>query len=222
MQLPPKLDDMPHCIVRKELGPGPNNREYRDFKVRRNVVHRLITTLKRTFPHNYGNVQINEENLGALPEDGNIFEQLPQVNESDVSQHVSQFSPSQTNELDTSKSEDTDEEDTNQQQNGPEQGGATGIHSEDTDETLLQSDYLPIPPQQHGRVEDEINQTLGTEANPLMWPNQTNRVSDFNTPYLQAKCFPYLFPYGHGDVTMKDRQRDVTLTDLNTSLTGTV
>ena len=41
---PSKLDDMPNCIVEKELGPGSNNPEYGDFKVRRNVVYCLITT----------------------------------------------------------------------------------------------------------------------------------------------------------------------------------
>lgn len=33
LQLPPKITEMPHCIVRKESGNKPNNREYQDFKL---------------------------------------------------------------------------------------------------------------------------------------------------------------------------------------------
>ena len=62
-------------------------------------------------------------------------------------------------------------------------------------------------------IEDEINNFLGSAANPLMWPNQTRQVSDYNYPYLQTEYFPYLLPYSLGDVTMKNQPRDVSLTD---------
>ena len=52
---------------------------------------------------------------------------------------------------------------------------------------------------------------LRAEKNLLMWPNQINQLSNFNTLYLQAKYFPYLFPYAHGDVIIKDRPRAVNL-----------
>ena len=84
---------MPHCIVRKEYGPSSNSiRHFRDFKVRRNVVHGMLAVLRRTFAREYGEVHINEDNLNALPEDGNIFDLIPQVEEHQLEAHVSQLS----------------------------------------------------------------------------------------------------------------------------------
>ena len=37
-------------------------------------------------------------------------------------------------------------------------------------------------------------------------------------PFKKSKCFSYSFPYGYGDVTMKDRPRNVTLTDATKHL----
>ena len=43
-------------------------------------------------------------------------------------------------------------------------------------------------------VETILNRLLGTKTNLLAWPELANRLSDYSSPYLQAKLFPHLFP----------------------------
>jgi hypothetical protein len=221
-QLPPRLEDMPHCIVRKEYGHS-SNRQFRDFKVRRDIVHGMLAVLRRTFQREYGEVQINGDNLNAIPADGNVFSSIPQVQEPQLEDHVSQFSrqsnQQRTQQSNQSSNESADEppapvqedETENQLELGPEQGGATGQHPEDGDPNQLQAEYVPQSIQRHGMVEEGLQAALGSAANPMAWPEHGNRLSDYNTAFLQAKCFPYLFPHGCGDATMKDRRKAVSL-----------
>lgn len=46
---------------------------------------------------------------------------------------------------------------------------------------------------------------------PIPWPANGARVNDFDTPGLFSMAFPCLFPYGAGDPTLRDRQKEVSL-----------
>ena len=43
-------------------------------------------------------------------------------------------------------------------------------------------------------------------------------LSDFSHPFIQTLAFPTLFPYGLGDVTAKDRDHEISMTDGNRHL----
>ena len=52
--------------------------------------------------------------------------------------------------------------------------------------------------------------TRPPQDDPIPWPETNNFVNDFNTPGLFSMAFPYLFPYGRGDPTNRDRFAAVT------------
>ena len=137
-QLPLRINQLPHCVVVRRGGNGASAAQCKDFKVRRNVVRSLIVTLQATFPDQYGDIVLNEENLNALPLNGSVLDQIPEIlegdeEEVDLQQQARQYSdnflshndnPNGTNNNQTENQGQVETED--QQQLGPEQGGATG------------------------------------------------------------------------------------------------
>ena len=84
----------------------------------------------------------------------------------------------------------------------------------------MEEHYLPQPLEPNQDVAREFEQRLrenfgGAHMN---WPAQGQPLSDYSTPYLQSMAFPHLFPFGDGDVTKKDRQFTVTMTNANKHL----
>ena len=94
---------------------------------------------------------------------------------------------------------------------GPDQGGATGT---DDPNDLTRTGILSVNSADKRTEEEAIrNNLFGTPINPVPWPTQGRPLNEYHTIYLQAMAFPTLFPYGVGDVTMKDRRTFVSLTD---------
>jgi hypothetical protein len=215
-QLPPMVENMPHIYVRKETGGGTDQMpNCKDFKVCRNVVLLALQVLKQTNPREYGEVEIHMASLESLPENGSVFDRIPQMEQEAFDQMLSQqqHAPAQPNAA-AAPVPAQEEEEAQQQELGPEQGGATGEHPEDATTDQLQNEYIGQPIQPTGTVENALNTFLGTTKNPVAWPIQGELLSDYNTPFLQSRCFPHLFPYGTGDATNPDRLEAVSLTDM--------
>ena len=154
----------------------------------------------------YNDIIIDNDALQSLPENGSVFNDLRSYSDDDDDVE---------NVPDVENTEGGEE-------NGPEQGGATGAHQDDTNYGIVEA-YASINPlHQHETTETNIvkalNHALGTDSNPVPFPEQTNRVNDYNYPSLQALAFPTLFPFGVGDVAKRDRISHVSLTNSNTHL----
>ena len=225
--LPHNPSDLPMIIVRKliqgQAGGGDLPR-YKDFKVNRHKIWLWLTWLK---DHNnlYEPVTINRDAINALPEDGNIVDQLPTMEESaQLNQAISNAQPqflaaaASVAAALNSGEQDADESDLmpqNQQQMGPEQGGASGAN---VDENQVEENYLPQPTEDNTVHEKQVRKAL-SKLLRFDWPETGTRLSDYCTPSLQAMAFPTLFPWGYkGDVTMTSRKTYVSPTDANKHL----
>jgi len=178
----------------------------------------------------YQNIELRFDIANQLPEDGSVFDWIPQVEASSLEDHVQEYSKAMSHtsannvtrrqtrnpaprrqQMQDEEPED-DDVSVDQLALGPEQRGASGEHEEDLDEEALAPSYLPRPVQPIVNVEDELHAALGSRANPLQWPAQGDVLSDYDTCYLQAMCFPHLLPHKHRDATQKDRLKEVSLT----------
>jgi hypothetical protein len=221
--LPHDPSQLPVVIVRKPNGSIPTG--YREFTVRRHVIRRWLRWLKKNNPL-YQDIIINDEEIESLPGGDNggcIADRLTQVEESDaaLSQQVDAalqqaLAP---NPNDDDNDDDDDDLPENQQEQGPFQNGATGAPLE---ERMVEESYIGRPLEQNEDEEQElrtlVNNVLGGGQLTVDWPAAGSIVDEYNFPSLQASAFPTLFPYGVGDVTKKDRQKEVTLTESNKHL----
>ena len=60
-----------------------------------------------------------------------------------------------------------------------------------------------------------LREELGTETNPMPFPEQTVHANEYTYPSIQSLAFPALFPFGKGDVSNNDRNIFVSLTESN-------
>ena len=193
---------------------------YKDFKVSRKKVDVWLRWLKENH-ESYADVVINDNALSALPENGNIVDQLPSMNEAaQLNQAISAVQP----QIDAAAAQvaeslmdenDGDLMPQNQQQMGPEQGGASGANAA---ENLVEENYLPLPTDDNTAHERQVRRAL-INVLKLDWPEQGTRLSDYCTPSLQAMAFPTLFPWGpKGDFSKTNRSTYVSPTDANKHL----
>jgi hypothetical protein len=107
---------------------------------------------------------------------------------------------------------------TNPLELGPAHNGASGIPNE---EDPIQHHYLPqpvVPPEDQASVIARYSQEnfVGTEQNPVNWPQATRYLSEYSDSNLLSSAFPTLYPYGpKGDVTFQDRRIPVSFADAN-------
>ena len=116
-----------------------------------------------------------------------------------------------------------------EQEAGPEQSGATGRPREESGDNVEEFFYGNDDQQQQqqnqggeantplivdserDRLLRRLNHTVGLPV--VDYPEHGNPINDFATHWLQAKAFPTLFPYGVGDVTMKERASHVSMSE---------
>ncbi|GFH56395.1 hypothetical protein CTEN210_12871 [Chaetoceros tenuissimus] len=124
----------------------------------------------------------------------------------------------------TSDSDDEEGEAVAELEVGPETGGASG----EIEELPIIEETLMRPTFDNMQTEEERNvtalQRLFPNArqppnDPIPWPTNGARVNDFDTPGLFSMAFPCLFPYGVGNPTVQDRQKEVTLDQAGKHLT---
>ena len=97
--LPARIEDVPNVIVVQKENPAAtttqqqqNARTTNDFRVRRDVVLRMITCLRLTNPVYFNDIPTDVAALASLPEDGSVFDRVPQVDNDQVESY-SQLSP---------------------------------------------------------------------------------------------------------------------------------
>ena len=223
--LPTKVEDLPLFWMRKRNQGTPSG--YRDFRVRCDVIRQWLVWLKANNPL-YFNIIIDEEEIDRLPDDGDVMDRVPSHEEEEQEEEAAEGE--QANREDESEengqvgtNEYAEDEDVPMNLNGPDQGGATGsIDNEEGDDRVTRG-FIGIPVNETNRsvneqIHDILRERFGTEENPIEWPEAGENLNDFDTPNLQAMAFPALFPFGRGDVTMKDRRTGVKLTESNKHL----
>ena len=172
--LPSLPADIP-IIVYKRRSCGDIH-HYIDFKVRRGVVWQWLVFLKNESPA-YSDIEISDIHLSQLPEDGFITNSLRHVVLED-----------DTNPM---------RGEGNQQNNGPDTSGSTGGSNGPIREEFMMRD----PQSPDANENDSIINHLNGTTPEYPWPEWSNFLNDFETPSLQCRAFPWLFPFGKGMYT---------------------
>ena len=183
--------------VRSRRGSDPSH--YKDFKVRRERVHKWLLFLKKWNPA-YRNIDICLVNLNALPLDNSVYENLHEVVVDNILNDAVHDNIHNADNVESDNDDDGI-------QDGP-------IDNELDDGILHTGIALEIQNINvaNAIVADLLHPPLNNDI--IEWP-QLNPLplDEYNTPYLLTNAFPCLFPFGNGDVTDKIRNIHVTLND---------
>ncbi|MFM8622001.1 MAG: DUF6570 domain-containing protein, partial [Holophagaceae bacterium] len=215
--LPVPVNQLPMRLIVK-FGTTARPRGAREFVVRNNVVRTWLEYLKQHNPA-YSDITINQAVLDSLPEDGSVIDDIPVVEiepeadpatatvpEANHNQVVVGEPVVATNDGNNSANNNNDDDDDpDEQANGPDQCGATGQERGDT--LAIPQEYIGQPvdrPQEdnNGLMDEQIRRRI------LHVPAAGGPINDYETPNLQAHCFPTLFPHGVGDFSNHDRLVD--------------
>ena len=184
-RLPSELDVI---VVRKE----GTNQSYRDFHVRRNVVHRALQWLVINNKYYRAlHVQIDANALAHLPQDGNL------------------------SNLTTIAVESTDTESPTTSSQLSETPATTDATTEETDAYMPQS-FVPIATRsltEQEAVQQSLQerQANASSSSTLMWASIGGvPINEFTTEGYFSCAFPTLFPTGAGDFSGQ-RQNQVTI-----------
>ena len=180
--------------IRSKRGSEPS--DYKDFKVRRNHIHKWLLFLKK-WNKSYENIIIDMENINILPENGSILNELIVH---DINLRCND------NENDNNNNNNDESDDDEGIQNGP-------INELQLDQNnVLESGLgLPLPDRDEAEA---IVQNLVDPNNTIPWPILgTECIDEYNTPNILVCSFPCYFPFGNGDVTNKVRSSEVTLNE---------
>ncbi|XP_052129235.1 uncharacterized protein LOC113212961 [Frankliniella occidentalis] len=166
-----------------------------DFRVRSGVVRAALVWLRENNPH-YANIDLNEDNLALLPEDGDAFSEVQgyDYEEPDDPPAFNSSPPPEsatTGSQEVASRQDDAEVLVENAGVGVAEQGAHGIASSG------------VPLLQHHHQEEQVSAVLD-------WPSGGSApVDEFNTPGYVAMAFPTLFPTGAADLSL-DRQYRVT------------
>jgi ATP-dependent DNA helicase PIF1 len=154
----------------------------RQFRVRRSNIARWLHYLKHNHP-DYRNIEIDDDVLESLPDDGSIHGDLP-------TRHVPGDAP-------------------NANATGPAEAAAAGPQASvnaDDNNGVDTSAVVPDLRPEHTEFE-RLRQAL-TRANPLSVPSFNQEpVSEFDNICILRMVFPTLFPNGQGDISLPRRQK---------------
>ena len=175
--LPRRVSDTDIIVIRKQL----DENRHHDFKVRRGVVHRALLWLKVHNTH-YKDIDISEDNLQSLPEDG--FPDLPSIQLPDA--------------------DDCPVADVT-----PPPAPANDVSCDDAASSVMPNTFVPLNIPRPTETA-EVNASL--RGVRLQWPTVSDRpVNEFDTFGYVSRCFPALFPTGNAELrTDKPREKVVT------------
>ena len=128
----------------------------------------------------YANIEIDDNALRSLPDDGPVDRHLPQLRDlNDRLRHV-------------------------------EDGVGDDRLDHDTEDTIVRNFILaPLPSHGEDRTIDDALGRMQSNNHPVMWPNLgINAINEFNTPGYIARAFPVLYPTGSADLRA-EHARDV-------------
>ena len=173
--LPRRVSDTDIIVIRKQL----DENRHHDFKVRRGVVHRALLWLKVHNTH-YKDIDISEDNLRSLPEDG--FPDLPSIQLPDADDcPVADVTCPPT--------------------------PANDAPCEDAASSEMPGTFVPLNVPRPTETA-QVHASLGCA--PLRWPDVSNRpVNEFEKSGYVTRCFPSLFPHGKAELRGAERLKEV-------------
>ena len=174
--LPRYPKDLSVIVVKKK---GKDN-SFKDVTVRRQNVADALKWLINNNPH-YKDININQDSLNSLPEDG-----VP-------------------HDLLSVETENIDETAACEPDLGP-QNEDDIVYNEGTE----MSSFLPIPDCQAQEI-DAVQQQLCHQATMPWPTVDNEPMNEYLTPFLATLAFPTLFPDGKGDPTNPSLRRDIPL-----------
>ena len=214
--LPRLAKDIPIVIIEKKHFNYNKQGQLIELRVRRMVVEKWLHYLKQHSPA-YFNINIREENLDLLPEDGYI--DLPTIQTHKDMNNLSKETNINPNDL--IEPEVLANEEISSSFNS--QLNLNDVHQEPAINTgfIQINDFVDSEETQLGNLATDLLTTRPTISNintnkaPPFTSNQapngqdppripfpvhdTNPLSEFNTPNLASMAFPSLFPDGMGD-----------------------
>ena len=157
---------------------------FKDVTVRREKVHNALLWLICNNPH-YAELQINEEALNSLPDNG-----VPPDLMAVETEHEISSDDSETADLGPPSENPSDDR----------------VYNDSTE----MNSFLPVGEQQEQEIEAVRNQLSSNE--PMAWPTVENEpLNEYQISHLATMAFPTLFPDGKGDPTNQALLRDVPL-----------
>ena len=197
----PRLPENLDVLIIRKRGVRDSS-TYKDFRVRKSKVLRLLYFLKENNPY-YADIVIKPPDDVDLPEDADIFDRLPHVSPRDEP-------------LEPSSLEDSAEL------------AANAIRVTFTPDELAQEQNLFVPgiapgPSERDAVCIGMQQRSlngSTIGSPLPWPAAGPPLSEYSTEGLFSMAFPTLFPTGDGDFT-NPRHKKLDLYEWVSTSSGT-
>lgn len=191
--LPRLADDVSMLVVRRT---NEATGRFHDLRVRRHKVQDALVWLPKHNPL-YKDIQISNEQLEKLPEDG----QLPvrTVEDDEVMPDFADGSVSTVHAV-----------------HALDDRGVPAVHGDPSDPEAVTEALLPIPANaqlesdaiRHAAVRTAVPGAASTD--PLPFPNLgRSPVQEFETNAIVALSFPDLFPFGRGDPTNRHRKYKV-------------
>src|SRR5947209_1838584 len=176
-RLPHDPSSLDLLIVRRYSEDGSN---FRDFNVRRGKVTRALHWLKENNKL-YSEIDIDDEILQTLPENGSIAERLQQF---------------------------TDDGTCDSEEGPNDEGENENNENYFNSQTFVPS--LPIRLSEDRAINDVLNRAQHDHENSrLEWPhNEVSPVDEFNTPGYIARAFSTLYPWGIADLN-EPRVREI-------------
>lgn len=178
-KLPHKISDI-NSIVTIRCG---NESKHADFRVRTKKVRDALRFLKKNNPYYY-DIEISEDNLQLLPEDGNVYDEVEGI---DVT----------VNE-DNKTEENIEDIDLSIQQENQAEDEMSDIDEDEANDEIVET-FIPSLGQPSD--EEKLN-------NILDWPTiQPTSINEFQTIGYVVQAFPCLFPYGKADLHTTRNQK---------------
>ena len=185
--------------------------DYKQYRVRRNVLLQWIEFLMTYNPLFRQYITLNEEELNRLPEDGSIEHRLPHIEASAPPPQQAE-SDHENFRTDGEDHEEEEEEDSGDEDDFFDQR-IDGVNEAVIDQVTESGFSMEAPVPKVTEAEKIRRMCEAGEAIP--WPEQTSDqlLCEYTTPNLLAFSFPYLFPFGIGDVTNKVRHTPISIKD---------
>jgi hypothetical protein len=184
--LPRLPEDLDILVIRKNLSTEADADAFKDFRVRKAKVYRLLRFLKE---HNcfYKDIAIHHPDSVDLPDDDSIVHRLSTVEPREQPEDSSEQAPSQSLRQD------------------PDADALLPAHSELAHE---QNSFIPsvgpLPSEQDAITTAMTDSGLTPNDDaPLPWPSTGLALSEYTTGGQFSMAFPTLFPTGAADFSLR-------------------
>jgi len=174
----------------------------------------------------FKDITIDQSRVVALPENGEVAFREIEVNEDPLQKQKKTKKTKSVGE--TKENSETQSLQRDQMQTSADRSTESGENMIDEGPCPDPIDDIDIPSEsfvphigdnktEHEHIMEHLQKYKGRHL--LDWPEHGDPVNEFDTPYLFTKAFPCLFPDGKGDLTCRERVRDVKLSEYISHVT---